>query len=704
MKKPHPETAKVALMSKFYFLLPALFLLIIPHQINAQQSSCGNIIDRFGNNTPYTDCQNPFSAVIDSPTTITLEGQPVTPNSQITIDGLNWGIFDVEEELLYFTALYKKVGSDYVFQKRIPQSVLRGAYDQAALNQLEFKFYHIEMALDTNWSAIWRDFPQYIGTNEYQYIADFEFNYSPNAYRFTAGEYMLVLEEYDIGPPVLNWTDRIFDFFIPTAHAQLTGNTYAIPFSVTMSGSIPALPPTCNLTASTNSIKPGESATLSWNTRYISQATLEPNIEAVFSNDSVDVSPLVTTTYTLQVSGAGGTNECQTTIEVEPLPLAAEAAMWAKTLVNQPDAYLWGGKGWDYDSDEFTDPDKILSGYRYYNASLGRTDFGIGLDCSGLIAWAFNRSFDKTAGFLNNFIKYENADGQFRDYQSDPVTEAELAPGDALFFDQDGDGKMDHVAMYVGESGGYDVVNAGSLETGIEPQSIETYTKFSGFVGYRRLHSGQVGTVIKTGSPVDLKVTDPDGLTISPDTVIDSEEEYIREIPGELYYLENQRGHDGHPSDLVYSPHFKTGTYQIEVIPTPEATATSTYSLTITTPQAEVTLIDNSLVSSIPNEGFTVQVTDTEIVILDEPDLNTIVDEIKNIIATNEFEYWYTKPLLRFQITNFAWIYEQNRPLIAKDVLQRLHRSVHVQTRSIGESNTELLIEKIEALLEMIEV
>jgi hypothetical protein len=45
--------------------------------------------------------------------------------------------------------------------------------------------------------------------------------------------------------------------------------------------------------------------------------------------------------------------------------LEQAAADLAKELVNHPEAYLWGGKGWDYNLAEFVSSANILSGYTY---------------------------------------------------------------------------------------------------------------------------------------------------------------------------------------------------------------------------------------------------------------------------------------------------------------------------------------------------
>ncbi len=305
------------------------------------------------------------------------------------------------------------------------------------------------------------------------------------------------------------------------------------------------------------------------------------------------------------------------------LPLATKAANLAKEIVNHPEAYLWGGKGWDYNLSEFVASANILSGYTYWNPSLLGFNTGIGVDCSGLIAWAFNRANDAFMPAINNFVKYVNANGLYGNYQSDAVVEADLLPGDAMFFDWgsfneimqtwDGikDGYIDHVAMHVGESGGYDVINARSPDFGIEIANKISLRGLSGFVNFRRIHQADVQMEITAGSPVNLTVTDPDGFVISSNSTIPSDEEYIREIPGILYYLEMEKSSDGNPIDRVYSPILKTGNYTIDVAPVAGSSPADTYHLEFKGESQTTILAENALLNQIPSGGYGIVVEKT---------------------------------------------------------------------------------------------
>lgn len=410
-----------------------------------------------------------------------------------------------------------------------------------------------------------------------------------------------------------------------------TTNTYltTMKFTVVIRGE---LTPTCTLTVTPNIIHPklGETAIMEWVSTNATTATIDNGIGVINTSGSMTVSPNATTTYTASFTGAGGTVACRATVNVpDPIvpPLNERAAELARKLVNHTEAYLWGGKGWDYDLKEFTTPERILSGYTYLNPDTGNKGNGIGVDCSGLVTWAFNRANDPSTGFNNNYIKYVNADGLFRDYQSDPIDEIGLRAGDTLTFDWNGDGRMDHVAMYVGESGGYDVVNAGSERIGIIQQESSVYSNLNGFVGYRRIHQADVALAVSTGSPVDLEVTDPDGNTLSATSVTSSDEEYIREIPGELYYLELTQGHDGRPEDMIVSPKVKNGTYVIKIIPEVSASPTATYSLTIEINGIKTAVIVNETIDTISSSGFILKMKDGEIQGI-EPTIKMMLEDL----------------------------------------------------------------------------
>jgi len=142
----------------------------------------------------------------------------------------------------------------------------------------------------------------------------------------------------------------------------------------------------------------------------------------------------------------------------------------AKKLANHPEAYLWGGKGWSFNQQEFISASVILSGYDYWNPDLQGYDTGIGLDCSGLVVWSFDRSNNPFLSRYNNVILAEGSNSQYHD-NSEAINESDLQSGDLLFFGYYDQNKnvttTTHVAMYVGNNGSYDVVHASSPQLGI---------------------------------------------------------------------------------------------------------------------------------------------------------------------------------------------------------------------------------------------
>jgi len=291
--------------------------------------------------------------------------------------------------------------------------------------------------------------------------------------------------------------------------------------------------------------------------------------------------------------------------------LSEQASELAKELIYQP--YLWGGKGWDYNQNLFVSANEVKTGYHFYNSSKKSVDLGVGVDCSGLVMWAYDRSFDPNKSRFNNFVKAESADEQY-DKNTEPITESELKPGDVMFFDWDSDNHINHVAMYVGESDGYDVVNARSRELGIRGMSKNILKELPEFVAFKQIVSVPPPAVlVSSHSPVDLIVTDPDRFTITPTTTIPSDTEYLREIPGVLYYSEMERGEDGNPIDRVYSYVAKTGDYNIKVVPDFGALPTATYTLDFSVGDQSIILASSTPISQIPDQGYgvTTSVTGT---------------------------------------------------------------------------------------------
>jgi peptidoglycan-associated lipoprotein len=85
----------------------------------------------------------------------------------------------------------------------------------------------------------------------------------------------------------------------------------------------PAAPPppapTATLSASPNTIQPGQSATLTWQTTNASDVSID-GIGAVQPNSSQQVTPADSITYHLTAKGSGGTQEATARVTVTPAP------------------------------------------------------------------------------------------------------------------------------------------------------------------------------------------------------------------------------------------------------------------------------------------------------------------------------------------------------------------------------------------------
>ncbi len=283
-----------------------------------------------------------------------------------------------------------------------------------------------------------------------------------------------------------------------------------------------------------------------------------------------------------------------------PGTLGCAAANLAEQLVHQN--YLWGGKGYDVLSRQFVNTATVKSGYNYWNN--GPLAFGNGVDCSGLVAWSYDRSNDPSK-FFNNYIGEPNANGQYLyNMESTTTSPVGLQPGDLLFFDNlPKDGYIDHVAMYVGDQGGYDVVEAASIRLGIIPTKLQDAENRPSFVAFGRPKNFAMAMSVTKSSPVHMSVTEPDGNTISDSTATTTDEEYIRQS-GDLTYATIGLDAGGYPEDVVYSPILKHGAYRVVVSPLPGTTPNQTYSLAFTAGSTTIALAQNVPLSQIPAGGY----------------------------------------------------------------------------------------------------
>ncbi|MCJ7602768.1 MAG: carboxypeptidase-like regulatory domain-containing protein [Desulfobulbaceae bacterium] len=102
-------------------------------------------------------------------------------------------------------------------------------------------------------------------------------------------------------------------------------------------------PPVANFSSDVLDILPGDSVTLSWSSEHAYSATLNNGIGAVPTTGSITVSPNLTTTYTINLEGMGGTVTVDLTILVSetPPPTAHLSAMPRNLQIGEYTTLLW---------------------------------------------------------------------------------------------------------------------------------------------------------------------------------------------------------------------------------------------------------------------------------------------------------------------------------------------------------------------------
>ncbi len=109
---------------------------------------------------------------------------------------------------------------------------------------------------------------------------------------------------------------------------------------------------------------------------------------------------------------------------------------------------------------------------------------------------------------------------------------------------------------------------------------------------------------IAAHSPVDVILTDPDGLTTT---------KQVYGIPGSYYY-EDDFDEDGDSDDVVTLSELKMGDYLISLLPQPEANPTDTYTLEVLGEDTIVSFAYNVQAAHIPAQPYVVRVTETGII------------------------------------------------------------------------------------------
>jgi hypothetical protein len=112
------------------------------------------------------------------------------------------------------------------------------------------------------------------------------------------------------------------------------------------------------------------------------------------------------------------------------------------------------------------------------------------------------------------------------------------------------------------------------------------------------------GAEFRAGCPVDLVVTDPDGLTVSKET---NQLPTLAKYVEMKYYGDYEEGHMNY--DAVIIDELKSGDYLITVVPEPEASPTDTFSLQFISADATFMFAENIQISDIPTEPYILSTT-----------------------------------------------------------------------------------------------
>jgi len=138
------------------------------------------------------------------------------------------------------------------------------------------------------------------------------------------------------------------------------------------------------------------------------------------------------------------------------------------------------------------------------------------------------------------------------------------------------------------------------LVVGWTPEGEKITEKITQRISVPRPH----GLGIIGHSPIDIAVTDPDGLTIS---------KQLNEIPGAIYTEEIDFDGDGDPDDIILIQDYKIGDYFISVIPEPDAIPTDTYTLLVwlETEDEPFVLAENVSISHVPTQPYIFELTES---------------------------------------------------------------------------------------------
>jgi hypothetical protein len=132
---------------------------------------------------------------------------------------------------------------------------------------------------------------------------------------------------------------------------------------------------------------------------------------------------------------------------------------------------------------------------------------------------------------------------------------------------------------------------------------------------------------IKALCPVDLIVTDPDGLVISKE---------INQLSASAQYIEEKDGEILHDTIIIHER--KIGRYTVTVIPEPGTTSTDTYNLQVFLGDTVLILAENVQVTDIPAQPYILESTEKEII----PIIPAIIDFDPDTLDLRSTDRWIT--------------------------------------------------------------
>lgn len=119
------------------------------------------------------------------------------------------------------------------------------------------------------------------------------------------------------------------------------------------------------------------------------------------------------------------------------------------------------------------------------------------------------------------------------------------------------------------------------------------------------------GVLIQPNNAIGVIATNPNGVTITPDTGFSTGEEYVTEIPGEWYNSVVSVNKDGRPIRVTYSPNLLRGKYNFRVVPdATEPNKALRFNLDVMLPNTCIRLASSTAITDVPKEGYTLNLFD----------------------------------------------------------------------------------------------